>query len=94
MNPIADILILAYVNKALVDHLKLMADNIPWVAKNSWLWLPAAFVTGTGLSLGFGLNILPVIAPSLSQPVLGMVLTGLSVGAGANFIHDLTDKPH
>ena len=48
-----------------------------------------AIAIGELLAIGAGMDILAMVGIPLSIPYLGMILTGLLISRGANFVHDL-----
>lgn len=48
-----------------------------------------AIVVGELLTLSAGIDLFNIVGLSLKIPYLGMVLTGLLISRGANFLHDL-----
>lgn len=51
-----------------------------------------ALVVGLLITFGTGLDILALIDIPAKIPFLGMVLTGILISRGSNFIHDLLIK--
>ena len=48
-----------------------------------------AIAIGELLAIGAGMDILAMVGIPLSIPYVGMILTGLLISRGANFVHDL-----
>lgn len=48
-----------------------------------------ALILGVLLAIGSGLDILSLAGVPLKIPYLGMILTGLLISRGSNFIHDI-----
>jgi len=52
-----------------------------------------AIVTGAAISIGFGVDLFSPLATAvgvqMTAPWAGIVLTGIVVGGGSNFIHDI-----
>jgi len=66
--------------------------------QGSWVWNAVAFVAGVALCVGWELNLAPMLVglvPALSEHaselsgLSGQILTGLLVGGGAGFFHEL-----
>jgi hypothetical protein len=96
-NFFALILFLALINERLVEKLvKPITGNFQGnpVADLS----PVYFAMLTGLLIAFGFQldmITPLVAefsPAALSPVPGTIVTGLLVGAGSNFLHDVWPK--
>jgi hypothetical protein len=80
-----------------VDFIRNAADKNGKLV-GSWVWNVAAFGGGVAFALGWQLNIGPALAslvPALAsdaatlQGLAGQVLTGLMIGAGAGFWHEV-----
>jgi len=75
--------------------------NLPWFKDKwlgSWVWNAVALIVGLALCLGWQISIagpLVALVPALAQHassftgVAGQILTGLVIGGGAGFFHDL-----
>lgn len=48
-----------------------------------------ALVIGLVLALGTGLDLMAMVGIPMSVPYVGVILTGLLISRGANFIHDI-----
>lgn len=48
-----------------------------------------AMIVGLILSLGAGLDFMATVGIPMRVPYLGMILTGLLISRGANFMHDI-----
>lgn len=48
-----------------------------------------AMAIGLLLALGTGLDLMSMVGVPVHIPYIGMVLTGLLISRGANFVHDL-----
>lgn len=48
-----------------------------------------AIVIGLLLSIGSGLDLMAIVGIPIQIPYVGMILTGLLISRGANFVHDL-----
>lgn len=58
-----------------------------------WWWLIyLSWGVGSVLAFAAGINLLGTLLPTLN-PTVGLVLTAVIVGGGANLIHDIFDKP-
>ncbi len=58
-----------------------------------WWLIYVSWVGGGALSFAAGVNLFATLLPSLN-PTVGLVLTALVVGGGANLISDLFPTPH
>jgi hypothetical protein len=66
-----------------VDWIRNMFDSSGKAPK--WVWNIAAFAGGLVIAFATKLNAWP------DQPVLGLIATGLFIGAGASGFHELFD---
>jgi hypothetical protein len=56
------------------------------------LWLRyAAAVTGIGLALLYRVDLLALFGLEAFHPIAGWILTGILIGRGSNYLHDLVD---
>ncbi len=86
---------LAFLTESLVEYLfGAVADHVPAVNPYRWLLMYIAAGVGVGLALFYQLDLIAVIAQSagvaldLSAPTkVGMVLSGLAIGRGANYLN-------
>ena len=96
----AAILILATLVEALVEYLikPFFADpedpdgggiiNLPEKVRTLILRYISALV-GVGLCLAYGQDLLAVVDMHSVSPIIGQVITGIVIGRGANYLHDL-----
>jgi len=82
---LAFVLVLAVVNKAIIDHLKRpVTEKFPHL--DLW-WIPyLALATGGVLCWLSDLNVMRTIG---MPHALGVVLTSILVGGGAQFVHEV-----
>jgi hypothetical protein len=66
--------------------------NPPWWATIPWARYAAALV-GIGICLWYGLDILSIMFPTMAASYVGMILTGLLISRGANYLHDWIANP-
>ena len=52
----------------------------------------ASAVIGVGVALAFGIDLFEVVGIAARVPVVGMVLTGVIISRGSNYIHDILKK--
>jgi type III secretory pathway component EscT len=79
-----------------------MIRNLPWFkgkAVGSWVWNVVAFVVGLGIAVGWRHDLSPAavaLVPALANlhlsSMVGEVLTGVVIGGGAGFFHELLDS--
>ena len=81
---ILSLIILALIGEALWETLKLTWQN----GKLS-IDRVGALLIGELLAIGTGLDLMAMVGVPLKIPYVGMILTGLLISRGANFIHDL-----
>lgn len=99
-NPLAILVIIffmAFLVESLVEYLFGQPfEHIPIVAKYKWLLMYIAAVVGVLGAFMYGLDLLFLLGDyvGIVMPVtwFGILLTGLAIGRGSNFIHDLVGK--
>ena len=74
------------------DILGVLAARFKWIAAVEWLRYVAGIV-GIGLAISYKLD-LPgaYFDMTTTNPMVGWILTGLVIGRGANFVHDLANR--
>ncbi len=93
MDALATVALLATFNMAVVDYLAEPLKQQAWFARFTWTLLYVAFVTGFLLAYLAGVNVIPSIAPAMTDPIVGRVMTAALVGGGSKLLHDVIDKP-
>ena len=81
---ILNLIILALIGEAIWETLKLTWQN----GKVS-IDRMGALAIGLLLAVGTGLDFMAIVGVPLHIPYIGMILTGLLISRGANFLHDL-----
>ena len=79
--------ILSVLCEAVVEWLK---DLVPALAGTAAK--VAALVVGLVMAFGAGQNLFDLIGVQFAYPVVGVVLAGIVVSRGSNYIHDLIAK--
>lgn len=79
--------VLGLLVEAIVDTLKLIIED-GRVSKVKILSL----VVGIGIALTVGIDIFEVIGIVSRVEIIGIVLSGILISRGGNFIHDLMDR--
>jgi hypothetical protein len=94
---LAVILLLSFLVEALVEYVfgKLF-DNIPGLKPYKWLLMYVALAAGVGGAFVYQFDVISLLSIWLETPIeihpFGIALTGLGIGRGSNFIHDLIKK--
>mgnify|MGYP000954325794 CR=1 FL=1 len=88
------ILLLAFVLEAMIEYfLGAVVEHVPQAQKYSWLLIYVAMVVGIAGAFIYRFDLIYLIAQWLDAPIqshpFGIVLTGMAIGRGSNFIHDL-----
>ena len=78
------LLVIALLGEAIWETLKMV-----WQTGKLSADKIGSIIIGIALAVGSGLDIFMVVGISLKVPYLGMILTGILISRGANFIHDL-----
>jgi hypothetical protein len=95
---LAVIFLLSFLVESLVEYLfgQIIA-HLPAAQPYSWLLIYVSAAVGVGGAFLFGFDLLYLLGnylavdwPTLQAPTwLGTALTGLAIGRGANYLHDL-----
>jgi len=94
------ILFLAFlVTEGLVEYfLGQLFDRIEKLKPYTWTLMYVSAIAGVGLALYYKLDLISLLSqyaqldPVIESGPVGQVLTGLAIGRGANFVHDLIDR--
>lgn len=78
------LIILALIGEALWETLKMT-----WQDGKLSIDRVGALLIGELLAIGAGVDLLAIVGVPLKIPYVGLILTGLLIFRGANFIHDL-----
>ena len=101
---LAVILFLSFLVEALVEYVfGQAAQHVPAIQPYQWLLMYVALVVGVLAAFVYRLDLVHLLAAFLDdispgaigaipQTTLGIVLTGLAIGRGSNFIHDLVTR--
>jgi hypothetical protein len=78
---------LAFLVEAFVEYfIGAWFDKYPKLAPYKWLLAYVSALAGIGLSLYYSLDLLSLIMAN-DVTVVGMILTGMAIGRGSNFLH-------
>lgn len=91
------VLFLAFLVESMVEYfVGEIANHVPAAGPYKWLIMYVAAMIGILAAFIYKLDIINMLADFLgtqfSTTVFGMVFTGLVIGRGANFVHDLWQK--
>ena len=97
LGTLAVIFLLAFLVEALVEAVfGKVVEQVPKLKPYSWLLAYLAFAAGVAGAFVYRFDLLFLLGQWLDAPVpltsFGMILTGLGVGRGSNFINDLVSK--
>lgn len=81
---ILSLIIIALIGEAVWETLKMT-----WQQGKVSIDRIGALIIGLLLALGTGLDIMAMIGVPMKVPYVGMILTGLLISRGANFVHDI-----
>lgn len=87
MSELIKLIVLAAIGEAVWETFKMVWQE----GKLTFDRVGALFV-GLVLALGTGLDLFTLIGIPIIIPYIGMVLTGVLISRGANFVHDLFKK--
>jgi len=98
---LAVIFLLAFLVESLVEYLfgQLIA-HLPVFQPYGWVLVYISAAVGVVCALFYGFDLLYLLGnwlevswSKLAEPsIIGMVMTGLAIGRGANYLHDLVSK--
>jgi hypothetical protein len=91
------ILLLSFLVEALVEFLfGQFCDHIPALEPYKWLSFVFAMIAGVAGSFIYKFDLMHLVGEWLGNPIpihgFGITLTGLAIGRGSNFIHDIISK--
>ncbi len=92
------IVFLAFLVESLVEYfLGAIIANVPSLAPFKWLTIYVAAIVGIVGAFVYQFDLIFLLGKYLDLPdikvnTMGLILTGFSVGRGANYIHDLVSK--
>lgn len=91
------ITMLAFLVESLVEYAAGKPfDMIPVLTPYKWALAYLAMVVGVVGALVYKFDLLFILAKSLGVPLeqttFGIIITGMAIGRGSSFIHDLTSK--
>jgi hypothetical protein len=81
---VLSLVVLALIGESLWETLKMT-----WQEGKISIDRIGALVVGLLLALGTGLDLMTLVGIPMKLPYVGMVLTGILISRGANFIHDI-----
>ncbi|TDT63437.1 hypothetical protein [Fonticella tunisiensis] len=81
---ILSLIIIALIGEAVWETLKMT-----WQQGKVSIDRIGALIIGLLLALGTGLDLMAMIGVPMKVPYVGMILTGLLISRGANFVHDI-----
>lgn len=82
-------LFLSTFNTKLVDVVRSAIDESQNAPK--WVWPLVSFAFGLVQAFAFDLNFVASISSSGASAGIGKAMTGLAIGAGASFVHEVMD---
>ena len=94
LGTIGVILLLAFLVESLTEYLFGAAcEHIPALKPFSWCLMYVAAAVGVGGAFVYGFDLLVLAGQFFEQPIqsnpFGVAITGLAIGRGANYIHDI-----
>ena len=83
---------LAFLTEAFVEYfIGQVMDRFPKVAPFKWLLMYVSAIVGVALAIYYQLDLIALII-SQDVTIVGMVLTGLAIGRGSNFLHQFVSQ--
>ena len=75
------------VAEALIEYANMIVKD----KKLDWKVIASALI-GIGVALVFGVDLFEMVGVTAAVPYVGMVLTGVIISRGSNYIHDLLKR--
>jgi hypothetical protein len=89
---IAGAFALAFLTEAFVEYfIGQVMDKFPKLSPFKWLLMYISAVVGVGLSIFYKLDLISLIIQQ-DITIVGMVLTGMAIGRGSNFLHQFVSQ--
>lgn len=89
---LAAIFALAFLAESLVEYLfGTLADKVPLLTPYRWTLMYVSAAVGVGLAFHYQFDLISLILGNVLTWV-GMLLTGLVIGRGANFVHQFVSE--
>jgi hypothetical protein len=87
------IVVVSVLAEAVWENLKQLFPETGFI-KSIWEYINkiGSLITGVLLALVTGVNIFPLLGVNVKVEVLGVILTGILLGRGSNYVHDLLSK--
>ena len=97
MSTLGVILVLSFLVEALVEFIYgQFCDHFPVLEPYKWLSFILAMITSVVGAFIYQFDLLHLVGEWLGNPIVlhpfGITLTGLAIGRGSNFIHDIISK--
>ena len=92
MNNITIIPILAILAEALIEYTKTIANMVKTGEKHTAIMQCVAIVVGILLAYEFGGSIFEYLGIAVKHYLVGIVITGILVSRGSNYISDIITK--
>lgn len=91
------IFFLAFLIESLVEYLFGQPfEHLPALAKHKWLLMYIAAIVGVLGAWVYSFDLISLLGVSIGMAIpvtwFGIILTGLAIGRGSNFLHDLVSK--
>lgn len=91
------IVLLAFLAESMTEYVfGQVVDHVPSLDRYRWLLMYIAAAVGVGLAFFYQLDLIHLLAEAveveLPTAYPGMILTGLGIGRGANYIHQLVSE--
>ena len=96
VNMLASLLIvfaLTFVCESFIEYVfGTLFNKIPKIAPYKWTLMYLAMAAGVGLAFYYKIDIISMLPPGSAVTTLGIVLSGLIMGRGSNFLHQLVSQ--
>jgi hypothetical protein len=97
LSILAVIFLLAFLTESLVEYLfGAVIDHVPALQPYNWTLMYVAAAVGVAGAFIYQFDLIHLLGDFVEAPIpvhwFGVLLTGLAIGRGAQYLHDLVEK--
>jgi hypothetical protein len=93
LNTLLVLVVVSVLTEAVWENLKRVLPRRGFIDEHwDYIGKLGAFIVGIGVALLTGVNIFELLNIPIKFEIAGVVLTGILLGRGSNYIHDLLSK--
>lgn len=67
-------------------------DKVPKLIPYKWTLMYLAMLAGVGLAFYYSVDLIALLPPGSEVTPVGIVLSGLAIGRGSNFLHQFVSQ--